>query len=410
MILLHAYSPEPRYGDRQRETQDFLRSAEPILRRRGWTVRHLETPNDASYPSAYERAVLDLWGKDDLTVIEHDCVPTLSMLERMETCTHLMCTQAYRLPFLANTGPIPASVEEYYSGVDAETVKRIREAGAYWQVYESFMRVASERRRFAGGEQALAHRVAVEGAGPQWSRVDERWADYAGLGLTSFKREMQLKTPPDWARGTWSDLDTRISEFCHKRGMAFHVHFPEMKHNHPMEDGGGLPPASQVQEELEKFLSLLREDPPRVVLEIGVERGGTLARFAQAARDDALLIGVDINPPESVPVGVRQKLHLVRGDSHERSIWAQVRDILGGRSVDILFIDGDHFKMPLDFEDYSPFVRAGGIVAVHDIVHGPPQNVGTVPSDWKSLSYGKTALEIIKKPHQGGWGIGVLWK
>jgi predicted O-methyltransferase YrrM len=32
--------------------------------------------------------------------------------------------------------------------------------------------------------------------------------------------------------------------------------------------------------------------------------------------------------------------------------------------------------MKRNFEMYSPLVREGGIVALHDIVPGPPENVG----------------------------------
>jgi len=45
---------------------------------------------------------------------------------------------------------------------------------------------------------------------------------------------------------------------------------------------------------------------------------------------------------------------------------------------DFLFIDGDHTYEGVegDFEMYSPLVRRGGIIAFHDIVPGPPENVG----------------------------------
>ena len=40
---------------------------------------------------------------------------------------------------------------------------------------------------------------------------------------------------------------------------------------------------------------------------------------------------------------------------------------LGGRSIDILFIDGGHFYADIkrDFEDYGPLCN--GIIAIHDI-------------------------------------------
>jgi len=52
-----------------------------------------------------------------------------------------------------------------------------------------------------------------------------------------------------------------------------------------------------------------------------------------------------------------------------------------GGELNFLFIDGDHTYEGVrkNFEMYSPLVRRGGIVAFHDIVPRPPENVGGVP-------------------------------
>lgn len=43
--------------------------------------------------------------------------------------------------------------------------------------------------------------------------------------------------------------------------------------------------------------------------------------------------------------------------------------------MDFLFIDGDHAYegVKADFEMYSPLVRKGGLVALHDICVHPPE-------------------------------------
>lgn len=76
--------------------------------------------------------------------------------------------------------------------------------------------------------------------------------------------------------------------------------------------------------------------------------------------------------------------HFIRGDSHSAAVWNQVSSFAqmnppGGTLgspvqlyepfLDFLFIDGDHSYSGVkkDWEDYSPFVKKGGIVVLHDI-------------------------------------------
>jgi hypothetical protein len=54
-------------------------------------------------------------------------------------------------------------------------------------------------------------------------------------------------------------------------------------------------------------------------------------------------------------------------------------------------------------------VREGGIIAFHDIVPGPPENVGGVPEFWNQIKAKYEHLEIVRDWSQGGFGIGVLF-
>ena len=60
---------------------------------------------------------------------------------------------------------------------------------------------------------------------------------------------------------------------------------------------------------------------------------------------------------------------------------------LADTHIDFLFIDGDHTYegVKSDFEMYSPLVRSGGLIALHDIVPGPEGCVGGVPKYWSEL-------------------------
>lgn len=181
----------------------------------------------------------------------------------------------------------------------------------------------------------------------------------------------------------------------------------------------------QSSGEIRSFLKLLEADPPGAVLEIGTARGGTLFLLAQVAREDALLVSIDV-PGGDYAFGGRpeykrrsrlyralgrdrQRIAYIAGDSHREETLTEARTVLGGEPLDLLFIDGDHTRkgVEFDYRMYSPLVRSGGLVAFHDIVPGPPEAVGGVPSFWREIRTSE-AIEIVEDWEQRAFGIGVL--
>ena len=115
-----------------------------------------------------------------------------------------------------------------------------------------------------------------------------------------------------------------------------------------------------------------------------------------------------------------QRLDLVRGDSHDAAVVEHVRDLLGGRRLDLLFIDGDHTYdgVRRDFESYRSLVRPGGIIAFHDISPARPDNAaadaasaeqpGDVPRFWSEIKVDRDAQEFMDRNRLGAMGIGVI--
>jgi len=66
--------------------------------------------------------------------------------------------------------------------------------------------------------------------------------------------------------------------------------------------------------------------------------------------------------------------------------------------LSFLFIDGNHtYKgVKKDFEMYSNLVGEGGLIAFHDIVQGPLESVGDVPSFWNEIKYDFDHVEFVK--------------
>lgn len=141
--------------------------------------------------------------------------------------------------------------------------------------------------------------------------------------------------------------------------------------------------AQQKSTELAPLISLLRARQPETVLEIGTLLGGTLYAWCQIAHPRATIISIDLPggpfgggyDEEQLPLlrsyaGCSQRLCLLVGDSHAPETKQDVEAILSGRSIDFLMIDGDHSYAGVqkDFEDYSPLVGSGGVIALHDIL------------------------------------------
>lgn len=182
--------------------------------------------------------------------------------------------------------------------------------------------------------------------------------------------------------------------------------------------------AVQVPSELAALGEILAEHRPERALEIGTFQGGTLLFLTRLANPQATIVSMDL--PGGMfgggygarrrffyrrLAGRRQKLHLLQGDSHSAEMFERAKAALGNRSLDYLFIDGDHRYegVKRDFETYGPLVRAGGLIALHDIVEGPSDAVGGVPQFWRELKHKYRHREIIQCPRQGGFGIGVLY-
>ncbi|MFQ5906399.1 MAG: class I SAM-dependent methyltransferase [bacterium] len=181
---------------------------------------------------------------------------------------------------------------------------------------------------------------------------------------------------------------------------------------------------SQVGEEIKELLRLLEKLTPRVCLEIGTAKGGTLFLFTMVADPSATLLSIDLPcgpfgggyPAWKILVlkslaKESQTIHCIRSDSRSLSTLSDVRRILSGRKVDFLFIDGDHTYEGVkgDFEMYAPLVNEGGMIAFHDIVPHPPDKPCKVDRFWQEIKSRFNYLEIVKDWKQGWAGIGVLY-
>ena len=181
----------------------------------------------------------------------------------------------------------------------------------------------------------------------------------------------------------------------------------------------------QKRSELISLVTRVRQMNASRICEIGTASGGTLCALARAARPEARLVTIDLSLPWARRAACRrlaakgQRIECIEGDSHATATRDQAAAFLGESEWDLLLIDGDHSLSGVerDFSLYSPAVRRGGLIVLHDIVpdvrrrHGIATNAdsGDVPEFWKTLKarYPRTE-EIVDDEHQDGCGLGVI--
>jgi predicted O-methyltransferase YrrM len=186
---------------------------------------------------------------------------------------------------------------------------------------------------------------------------------------------------------------------------------------------GGLFRPFQNRLEIARLVERVRELKPERVIEIGTARGGTLFLLSCAASQTATLVSIDLPAGPfggGYPawkgrlyrrlMGRKQRLVLIRGNSHDNRILEQALDAMGDKPVDLLFIDGDHSYggAKTDFLRYSRHMREGGLIVFHDIIETPHDKAINVAPLWAELASRYETSEIVESYDQGGFGIGVV--
>ena len=102
---------------------------------------------------------------------------------------------------------------------------------------------------------------------------------------------------------------------------------------------------------------------PIRILEVGIERGGSILAWALAL--DSLVMGIDINPPPQWLTGF-QNVQILKGDAYTQEA---VKTLDGFPGFDLIVEDGSHKPEHIMFvaNNYIRLLRPGGILVIEDV-------------------------------------------
>jgi len=179
----------------------------------------------------------------------------------------------------------------------------------------------------------------------------------------------------------------------------------------------------QIKNELESFLKITEHLKPKVLVEIGSADGGTLFLFSKILPNDAQIFSIDLPPEESYEgyqgwkeslyqsfATNNQTIHTIRTGSQNQVTRKKLEDLLDGKKIDFLYIDGNHLydMVKSDFEMFSPLLSEDGVVAFHDI--SPASiNKNDVPRFWNEIKDKHDFIEIIDIEFILNGGFGLLF-
>lgn len=165
----------------------------------------------------------------------------------------------------------------------------------------------------------------------------------------------------------------------------------------------------QVKSEWISLLTYLEPIHPKLILEIGTGQGASalsLSHFTDC------IITVDITkPPRAIFKEIREncECHFINDSTENHKCIRRIDQLLNGRPVDLLFIDGGHTRKDArrDYDKLSPLVRSGGLIVFHDIVFSTRHKKMecSVYKVWQKL---KPDFETIEYMATDWGGIGIL--
>lgn len=145
-------------------------------------------------------------------------------------------------------------------------------------------------------------------------------------------------------------------------------------------DGGpvakGFLPVAKDRSQVERYLRLSEELRPRVIVEIGIQRGGSTA-LLHALNQPLHLVAIELESEPATALAAYIQAHALQAiirphygiDQADRAAVASIMtEELAGEPIDLVIDDASHLleQTRISFETLFPLMRPGGLYVIED--------------------------------------------
>ena len=129
-----------------------------------------------------------------------------------------------------------------------------------------------------------------------------------------------------------------------------------------------------------------------VMVEIGIDQGGSLEMWNNYFDGECTIIGIDINDPSHIQKKFRDaginNIHCLKGDQGKPEFWDEFLKVYGSRGIDIILDDGGHkmHQQKLSFYKLIDAISINGLYVCEDLCTSYwPRWGGGKNANWKPL-------------------------
>jgi len=163
-------------------------------------------------------------------------------------------------------------------------------------------------------------------------------------------------------------------------------------------------PICQLSDDVLRLQEAIFRIAPDVIVETGVNQGGSAVFFASLCRlmGKGRVVSIDIHIPRAVREAVARcpfadLITLIEGDSTAPATVARVRELIGDNNKTFFFLDSDHSKAHVrnELEAYAGLVTAGSYIVAAD---GVMRNLHDTPlglPEWRDDNPAAAAREFV---------------
>lgn len=131
------------------------------------------------------------------------------------------------------------------------------------------------------------------------------------------------------------------------------------------------------------------------LVEVGVQKGGSLEMWAEYLGDKAKIIGIDVDPECANLKYNNENIKIVIGDQGDPAFWDK---FLSENNIDILIDDGGHYmhQQILTLEKVYPKLPVGGVFICEDChTSYMSYNGGGLENPNSFIEYSKSLIDVI---------------